>query len=388
MADIVKEKLSEIARFRSLWERFGNTYLAEQPATAISTEKEDEFLKFKCYIMEHLCRIDDINNDKLFIHDDVASVLNECLSITRLHAKSGQSAGRVRNRWEEVFIKLDKLKTYCETHETLVEEQSKLARIKLQNPFWDPEVGGFKQVLFRLMADPFVFFEGLSIHNDAKESEHIRSFLFRIFAFPITLIMLVWILSHATQVYDLIFDITVKFNILNERTSLFSKILLVAIIGVLTILVSSIFSAILMGLTRSLSSFQHFFLRMFGAIKGRRMTMKITTYSLAPIMLVFTLPFSIFLQIVGACKAQNMSVGGGFFGWLLGTAGFFAALFAIVGVALYFTGDLAQTEKGEPFPEVGEIIRDIPKVAVSKVRSLLIQLAEKVSGSELEFEEE
>ena len=386
MADIVKEKLSEIARFRSLWERFGNTYLAEQPPPAASTEKEEEFLKFKCYIMEHLCRIDDINNDKLFIHDDVASVLNECLSIARLHAKSGQSAGRVRNRWEEVFTKLDKLKTYCETHDTLMEQQSKLTRIKLQNPFWDPEVGSFKQVLFRLMSDPFVFFEGMSVHNDAKESEHIRSFLFRIFAYPITLIMLVWVLSHATQIYDLIFNITVKLKILNERASVFSKIFLVAVIGVLTLLVSSILSVILMGLTRILSSFQHFFLRLFGAVKSRRMTMKITTYSLAPIMLVFTLPFSIFLQIVGVCKAQKMSIGGGFFGLLLGTAGFFAALLAVAGATLYFTGDLAQTEKGEPFPEIGAVIRDIPKVALSKVSSLLTALAEKVSGSKFELE--
>jgi len=270
MPDIVKEKLSEIARFRSLWERFGNAYLTERASQNITAEKEEEFLKFKCYIIEHLCRIDDINNDKLFIHDDVCSVINECLSIARIHGRSGSAVERIRIRWEEVFAKLDKLKDFCETHDTLVEEQSKLARIKLQNPFWDPETGSFKQKLVRLISDPFIFFEGLIIHNDLKEAQRLRGFLFRTFSIPITILLLIWVLSHTSQVYDLAFKLTEKLGILNERTSAFAKLLLVAVIGLLLMLISSIISAILTGSAIVLSSFQHVFFKLFGATKGKR----------------------------------------------------------------------------------------------------------------------
>ncbi len=341
---IQKEMTELVENFIGLWNRYYTLYLEGISTQDITSEKENEFLKFQGTMVEQLAKLLELDKGRRFdVHDMVMAVINEVVSLDLYTRMSEFQIKRVKKQWQEAIDELEKLYRFCETYDLKVDKVEKITEVKRKNPYWDPTSGSMREVLSRLTVAPVTFFQGI---KTGLRPENMGSFIFLTFFIPFVIILTIVFMVNFNTVKIIGRNVCVEAGLLaSDETGFVPGLMIAAAVFAGLLVIALVLSIVLFLLHYLLSLFMHLGFRLTGGKEKYRETYKVVTYGAAPVVAVITAPYTVILQIIGASKVHKYPYALAAIGWIMGMTLLVAVLFTAAGAAFYFTGNV---------PPVGE----------------------------------
>jgi hypothetical protein len=343
---IQKSMTDVVENFIGLWNRYYTLYLEGTSQQDITSEKENEFLKFQGTMVEQLVNLLELDPKPRFdVHDKVMAVIHDVVSLDLYTKMSEFQVNRAKQQWQEAMDELNKLYRFCETYDPKIDKVQKITEVRRKNPFWDPTHGGMRDVVSRLAVAPVTFFQGL---KTGVAAEKINRFIFLTLLIPTVIVLTIVFMANFETVKIIGRNVCIEAGLLSsDETGFIPGLIIAAVVFAGLLLISLLFSAVLLLLHYLFAVFMHAGFKITGAKNDYRETYKAVAYGTTPIVAVVTTPYAIVLQVIGASKVHKYPYALAAIGWIVGVVLFTAVLLAGAGAAFYFTGNV---------PPVGEYV--------------------------------
>lgn len=348
-----EKQVAAIEHFASLWERFLNLYLNEEEFEDISSTKEAEFLGLQSSMMQELGALVEYEEGRFALADEVASVVNEAVSLRQLRSQSDFQARRRKERGKQVRDLIDKVKRFVAERDTTARKHEKEVEARLSRPFWDPERGKFAVILGRVASAPIQFFSAVRVGG---ESHKANTFLLTLLSLLMLGCVATLVAFNAQTASAISFNAAVETGILTSKDTAGATVVTWIFVLIGTIMVSLAGAIIAVLLAHLFAVLSHAAFKLVGGKKDTVASHKIVAFGLSPLLLLITLPclgylvrvwgvprfllaaisigalcYIALLLVIGASKVHGTSVVAGIAGSLLA----FLLFAAVVFVGLY-----------------------------------------------------
>jgi hypothetical protein len=342
-----QENVARIERFASLWERLNDLYLSREDFEEITPEKENAFLSVQGSIMIELGSVEELEEGRFALVDEVTSVIGEAVSLHQLKHQSEFQVRRRKERGQRVAELITNVKNFVVERDTASRKREHELEDKLSRPFYDPEKGRFWALLARIIGSPNRFFSSLRLAGEATKA---NSYLFSLLGLLMLACFVVLTAFNANTARTIGYNLTLELGILSSGDSFVAKVAVWAFV-VFGLVVASLGTVIIAAIL------SHFFALLahagfkIGGGKGSMVaTHKVVIFGLTPLLFLVLVPvfgyvfqntslattavivlagvvliYVLVLHVIGFKKVHKGPVVGGILGWL-----FTAVLFSIL----------------------------------------------------------
>lgn len=348
-----EKQVAAVEHFASLWERFLNLYLNEEEFEDISSAKETEFLGLEASMMRELGALVEYEEGRFALAEEVASVVNEAVSLRQLKSQSDFQVRRRKERGKQVRDLIGKVKRFVAEQDTSARKHEKEIEARLSRPFWDPEKGKFAVILGRIVSAPIRFFSALRV---AGESHKANTFLLTLLAVLMLGCVATLVAFNAQTASAISYNAAVEMGLLTSRDTAGATVVIWIFVLIGTILVSLAGAIIAVLLAHLFAVLSHAGFKLVGGKKDMVASHKIVAFGLSPLLLLIILPclgylvrvwgvprlllafisvgalgYIAVLLVIGSHKVHGTSVAAGIAGCLLA----FVLFAGVVFVGLY-----------------------------------------------------
>jgi hypothetical protein len=344
-----EKQVAAVEHFASLWEQFFNLYLNEEEFEDISSTKESEFLGLQASIMQESGAVVEYEEGRFSLADEVASVINEAVSLRHLKGQSDFQVRRRKERGRQVRDLIGKVKSFVAERDTTVRRQEREIDARLSRPFWDPEKGKFAVILGRIVVSPIRFFSAVRV---AGESRKANTFLLTLLSLLMLGCVATLVAFNAKTASAISFNATVEMGILTSKDTAGATVVIWIFVLIGTVMVSLAGAIVAVILAHLFGILSHAGFKIVGGKKDMVASHKVVAFGLSPLLLLVLLPalgylvkvwsFPAFLlaaipilvlcyiavlQVIGVHKVHGTSVGAGIAGCLIAFLLFAGILF-------------------------------------------------------------
>ena len=336
---IQKQMTELVGNFIGLWNRYYTLYLEGISQQDITSEKENEFLKFQGTMVEQLVKVLEFDPKPRFnVHDRVMTVIHDVVSLDLYIKMSEFQIKRTKQQWQDAMNELEKLYRFCDTYDPKIDKVKRITEVKRVNPFWDPTSGGMRSTLRRIAVAPVTFFQGL---KPGYPPEGIGRFIFLTFFIPAVVLLVIIFIANFETVKIIGTNVCIEAKLLTEGESgLVPSLIRAAAVFMGLMVIALILSTILSLLLNVFSTFMHIGFKITGGKGNYQDTYKTVGYGIAPFITLIIAPYIVILQIIGASKTHRYPFPLAIIGWIIGVVLFTVIVFTVAGAALYFTDNV------------------------------------------------